>query len=197
MKTGSLLLICCAVLATARANAQSTETIISYDAAAADGDHNTIAYSGRPKLSVSDFKGTPDNGNTAVAITNSGFMFKAGFRRSNGQSTMQVKVYAAFDKRLSWMKEKGKNDYILLHEQHHFDISYIGARWFIKKVKKLSFTQDNYQDRLKKAYEDAVKAMEALQEEYDSETNNGIDTGKQESWNKKIDQLLASLDESD
>jgi len=173
-------------------HAQKIETSITYLTTIPDPGNN-IVYDQQRKLTIEDFKGRPEDNSAAVAITNSGFMFKAGYRSSNGKATLAISVYCSFDKQLSWMKEKAKNDYILTHEQHHFDISYISTLLFMKKLKQIKFNEDGYMEQLKAAYKEAVKNMEALQNKYDTETNNGILKDKQADWNKKIDQQLASL----
>ena len=81
------------------------------------------------------------------------------------------------------MKDKGKNEYILAHEQHHFDISYISTLMFIKKLQKTKFTDENYSSDLQSIYNKAIEDMEELQNKYDTETKNGI----------LIDEQLASL----
>jgi hypothetical protein len=175
------------------AAAQKIETSITYLTAIPGADDNTIVYDQHRKLNIEDFKGRPDNDNVAVAITTSGFTFKAGYRNANGKATLLVSVYCSFDKSSSWMKDKAKNDYILLHEQQHFNISYISTMLFIKKLKKLKFNQDGYMNQLREAYNEAIKNMEDLQHQYDGDTNNGILKDKQAAWNKKIDEQLASL----
>lgn len=154
---------------------------------------NTIIYNPQQKLTIDDFKGPPEENSGAVAITSSGFMFKAGYH-SKGEkaAALSIAVYCSFDKQQSWMKGRGKNAYILAHEQHHFDISYLNTLFFIKKVKQARFTQDEHMQQLKDIYREAVEKMEAMQHQYDDETNNGINTTKQEEWNKKIDALIAA-----
>jgi len=183
-----LTIFCCVSV-----NAQKVELDIKYLTVAPGADDNTIVYNQHRKLGIADFKASPDEGSGAAAITSSGFMFKAGYRSFQGKATLIISVYCSFDKATSWMKEKAKNNYILSHEQHHFDISYISTLLFIKKIKKTSFKQDNYMAQLKEVYNQAVEDMENLQHRYDTDTNNGILKDKQAEWNKKIDDQLASL----
>lgn len=172
-------------------SAQNIKTSISWltdipDAATA------IIYNPSQKLSIEDFQGAPEENSGAVAITSSGFMFKAGYRNKNGNAVLSIAVYCSFNKEESWMKERGKNAYILAHEQHHFDISYLSTLQFIKKVKQAKFDNDNYMQQLKDIYNETVQSMEAMQHQYDEETNNGINKGKQEEWNKKIEGQIAA-----
>ncbi len=175
------------------ASAQSIQPNISFSKDIADGGNRYIAQHPGQQLTIGDFTGNPDYGRDAVAITSSGFLFRAGFRSKAGVSTLSIIVECSFDKQLSWMKAAGKNAYILEHEQHHFDISYIGALLFIKKLKQVNFTAGEYKQQLQLVYDNAINDMEQLQIKYDDETNNGLLKDKQEAWNKRIAGQLASL----
>jgi hypothetical protein len=118
-------------------------------------------------------------------------MFKAGYHFENGKATLSISVYCCFTKSESWMKERGKTAYILSHEQHHFDISYISTLLFIKKLQQTSFGQNDYLEQLKTIHTAAVQQMRELQRRYDEETNNGINTAKQEEWNNTIEKKLS------
>ncbi len=170
--------------------AQKVETAITWITNIPDASNNII-YNPKQKLTIADFRGTPDNSTDAVAITASGFMFTAGYHSKNGNATLSIGVYCSFSKNESWMKEKGKNEYILAHEQHHFDISYLSTLSFLQKIKKINFSQDKYMDQLKEAYKKTVEEMETLQNKYDKETGNGINKEKQEEWNRKIEEQLS------
>lgn len=171
--------------------AQKIDTDILYNAASAD--NNIICYTPNNKLAINDFKGMPDENSVAVAITSSGISFKAGFIKSGLKATLKMTVSCNFDKNLSWMKEHGKNEYILRHEQHHFDITYLSALAFIKKLKEANFTIGNYQGKLKTLYTTTMQEMEQRQHQYDDETQNGQLKEKQMAWNKKIDERLVEV----
>ena len=91
------------------------------------------------------------------------------------------------------MKERGKTAYILAHEQRHFDISYLSTLLFIKKVRQTNFQQPDFMAQLRNIYKEIVQQMSERQQQYDSETNNGINTTKQEEWNKRIEKDIAGL----
>jgi len=176
-------------------SAQNIKTNITWLTNIPDAS-NTIIYNPDQKLAIGDFKGTPDENSGAVAITSSGFMFKAGYHSMSGDATLGIALYCSFNKKESWMKARGKNAYILAHEQHHFDITYLSTLQFIKKVKQTKFDNEDYMQQLKDIYNEVVKSMEAMQQQYDEETNNGINTAKQEEWNKKIDEKIAAAAKS-
>jgi hypothetical protein len=173
------------------AGAQKIETSITWLTNIPDAANN-ISYNPKQKLAIDDFKGSTDVLTDAVAITASGFMFTAGYHSKGEKATLSIAVYCSFNKKESWMKEKGKTPYILLHEQHHFDISYLNTLLFIKKIKQTKFKQDEYKEQLKEVYQEVIDKMETMQHKYDTETQNGINTEKQGEWNKKIEELLAA-----
>lgn len=47
--------------------------------------------------------------------------------------------------------------------------------------------------QLRNIYKEIVQQMSERQQQYDSETNNGINTTKQEEWNKRIERNIAGL----
>ena len=152
-----------------------------------------IFYNPGELLTIAAFAGDTDINSSAVAITSSGFAFKAGFKNAGGKATLIIKVYCSLDKQMSWMKPAGKNEYILQHEQQHFNISYLGAMEFIQQLKAATFTIDNYNKLIEKLYNQSSKNMEDLQQAYDSETHNGIIKDMQQYWNEKINKGLSLI----
>ena len=87
-----------------------------------------------------------------------------------------------------------KTDYILTHEQGHFDIAEIFARKLNKLMKEYNFDWNTYRQDLKKIYQDVLDEKEDMQNKYDEETNHSINKEKQEEWLKKISGKLKELD---
>jgi hypothetical protein len=154
---------------------------------------DTIYYSNERELKWSDFRGRPDNKSIAVAITASGFGFTFGIKSTNKAAVIDITVFCFFNKSNSWVKQGMQNDYALLHEQHHFDISYISACLFIKRLRKAKFTMDNYAELVEKINSESNEAMEKMQNDYDGDTANGRLKNVQAAWNKKIDEQLAAV----
>ena len=172
-------------------HAQALLANITYTTAVKNASSNLIFYTSKQKLSIDDFESTPNAGMNAVAITSSGFAFNAGFHSSaNTATALNIQVYCSFDKNRSWMKEAGKNNYILGHEQLHFDITYLTTLLFIKKLKQTKFTASNYSKLIEKIYNDAATELEAMQIRYDNETMIGRLKDKQLEWSEKISGAL-------
>ena len=64
-----------------------------------------------------------------------------------------------------------KTDYILSHEQGHFDITEIFARQLNKRMSEYIFNKNTYQQDLQKIYNDIQREKETLQNQYDNETD--------------------------
>jgi hypothetical protein len=102
-------------------------------------------------------------------------------------------VYTFFTKHDSWKKPDVNSAYHLLHEQHHFDITRIGAQNFLTMVQKAHFTKDNYTELLSSLFDEAHEQTTAMQKQYDNETNHSINELKQVEWNDKISSQMQRL----
>lgn len=152
-----------------------------------------IYYNPVNKLSWPDFKGKvpADNSNTRVAaITMSGFGFSASLSSSGGKGELNIKVYCFFNKNRSWVRPGKTTAYILNHEQHHFDISYIAACIFIDKLQSAVITTKDYNNLLTRIYDECIETMNKMQDDYDGQTRNGQEVTVQEKWNKFIDDKM-------
>lgn len=158
----------------------------------APASSDSIYYSPNRKLTWADFLGQPVANSAAAAITNSGFGFGMGTYTKAGKTNVNITISCNFNKSRSWVKSAYANEYVLNHEQHHFDLSWYCTLQFYKKLKAASFTSSNFRDQVGKIYTESYTLMRQLQDAYDSETSNGILKDKQALWNKKIDSLIAT-----
>jgi hypothetical protein len=160
-----------------------------------DGSHNPslIFYDDTYKLKWDDFKAPPCSDCIEAALTNAGSGFNFAFSSNETKTTLIIQVFCDFDKSQSWVKPIGRNDYILKHEQDHFDISYICTMHFVEKLQEANITASNYNDVVNKLYQQSIKEMKDMQDQYDTETNHSLIKDKQEQWNAKIEAELAAL----
>lgn len=154
---------------------------------------DTIYYNSNRKLSWPDFKGKSDRGSWAAAITQSGFGYQLAMTTYGSRTIINLSVYCYFNKNKSWVKKGADNEYALLHEQHHFDITYINTCLFIQKLKQANFTRANCNTLSAKIHDECFDALNKMQDEYDGETSNGRRKDVQAYWNKKIDEQLSNL----
>ena len=154
---------------------------------AQEGQDDLIQWNQRAKLTWADYQGKADPDAGAAASTATFLGVEYNFR--NG--SLGYTITCSFSRSKSWGLHK--NDYILAHEQGHFDIAEIFARQLHKKLKAYIFDKTNYQADLRKIYEDITAAKEAMQNKYDQETNHSINKERQAEWQEKIRKELQSL----
>ena len=154
---------------------------------------NIIYYNAAKPLIWKDFQGTPVESSRASAITASGFGYKADVKNKGSQGQLNIGVYCFFNKNTSWVKAGKSTDYILSHEQNHFNISFIAANHFIEKLKNADFNVTNYNVLLGRFYKESCDYMNRMQDDYDGQTKNGQLKDVQGKWNEFISQKVSVL----
>ncbi len=182
-----------ALFTTISGTAQNLEVVINYVSTDPTVTKPVIFYTTGTKLTWDDFKGKADKTIDAAAITNAGIGFKMAFHSKDNLATLIINVDCSFSKNDSWVKRGMKTAYILIHEQHHFDIAYIFAMKFVHDLKVAKYTMNNYSKIIEKIYYSNQTALLALQNQYDGETKHSQITAMQEVWNKKIDSEIDAI----
>jgi len=152
-------------------------------------EKDLIRWKERHKLTWADYQGKPDEQADAAASTATYLGVEYNFR----DGKLGYIITCSFSKSKSWGLHK--NDYILQHEQGHFDIAEICARLLHKRLKTYVLDKRDYQSDLRKIYEDITATKESMQNKYDQETNHSINKDKQAEWLEKIRQELKNLED--
>lgn len=174
--------------------AQAVSVKVNY-VPVAKKDTTQIGYIPGKKLQWSDYKIIIlKDSSTISAITSSGFGYSVRMHSSEGITSFVFDVYCFFSKPTSWVKKGRTTDYVLNHEQKHFDISYINTLLFIKRLRQGTFTLENYRKELERNYKEAMNDMSAMQAAYDGETKNSIVKDKQAEWNNTISALVSKTE---
>lgn len=147
-------------------------------------EDNMIEWSSSRKLTWSDFQGKPDPTSTNAALTNSSI--KAEFGYDNKKLTHSIQC--RFNKNLSWGRIR--NEYILNHEQGHFDLSEGYARILHRDLETYAFNSKTVGDDINKIYQNVMKQHVQAQQQYDLESNHSLDTAAQRKWDHRIFSLL-------
>jgi len=151
--------------------------------------NSLIEWKEGSRLTWDDFKQKPDPGSTNAALTGSSIKFN--FRYSD--NNLEYHVQCLFDKNSSWGRVK--TDYILSHEQGHFDITEIYARKLNKALKEYVIKNpDNLSKDLNRIYQNEMKELNEFQNKYDKETNFSINKNEQSEWLVKISSELKELE---
>ena len=147
---------------------------------------NLIYWNDSVKLSWTDFKAHPLKNDISAAMTNSSISFEIS---AKGDSAI-ITIYNIFNKQKSWVKKSGKTDYVLNHEQKHFDISEIYARKLRKTILEQTFTYSTIQKTGSKIVEVNYKEASEFQDLYDKETKHSTNVEQQTIWNTIIEEKL-------
>ena len=153
------------------------------------GEDNLIDWSVSRKLAWPDFKARPDPQSPDAALTSSTINVEFGYDKIG----LKHSITCRFNKLKSWVKVR--NEYILNHEQGHFDLAEAFARKLHKELKEYIFKKETVSDDLNKIYTRVMKQHVGAQEQYDLQTNHSLDSGKQSVWDGKIKTMLKELDD--
>jgi len=151
-------------------------------------DDSSIPWSAERRLTWSDFKSAPDENTSNAALTSSKITFKYSY---DGDKGFTYAIGCLFEKNSSWGRVK--TDYILAHEQGHFDIAEIYARKLNKMVKAYKFNAAKAQKELPALYQKIMDELAAAQNTYDKDTDFSRDKEEQAAWSEKINRDLFKL----
>lgn len=140
------------------------------------------------KLTWKDFQGKAPSGTPYEALTYSAIDFKM----EGEGSLLKVDINTVFDPHQSWKKDR-INDYLLNHEQLHFDITEYHSRLLREKIQSLKFKSfDSIGSDIEKVFKKISIAADRMQEKYDHETDHSKVKEEQLKWDKKVAELLES-----
>lgn len=133
-------------------------------------------------------KNNPD----VAAYTNCGWEYSV-VKSTNPKSPVKIEIKTIFNEDKSWKDAKKINDYILLHEQKHFDIVELFVRKFRKIVSEKVRTSGDYNKLFKAVYNEISNDYKNFQISYDKETRHGMNKEKQAEYNALISEELENL----
>jgi predicted secreted Zn-dependent protease len=87
-----------------------------------------------------------------------------------------------------------KTDYILAHEQGHFDITEIYSRRLHQALLEYNFNRKTYQLDINRIYEKIVREKETLQDLYDKQSDHSRNKKTQTAWLEIIEALLVETE---
>jgi hypothetical protein len=143
-----------------------------------------IPWITRRMLNWEDFQSAPKRNTEAVASTSTSLGLS--YQVSRGQ--LSYEVTCNFSKLKSWGLVK--TDYILSHEQGHFDITELFARKLHESLSKYQFNKRTYKEDINRIYQSVVNAKEEMQNAYDGETDHSRKRRIQREWEEAIEKML-------
>ena len=151
---------------------------------------DTLIWAGDQPLTKEDFQSKRSMyGREIPAYTNSAIYLYQ--KEDNGQLNFYVE--AIFLKSKSYMAKESV--YILKHEQIHFDITELYARKLRQQISLKDFTKvRNVVSEMERLYKKIASEWQKEENKYDSETQHGINSVRQNIWNEHIAAQLKELE---
>ena len=155
-------------------------------------------FRGTPGILPPDFKRSYEIAAFTLTWNESQWRFEKTSSVSCQYKITQMNVPAYFLPYESWVKPEHKSDYLLEHEQGHFDIAEIYDRQFRVLQNQVfpcpggTFDVSKINAELDQKWTDNIKQMNDLNKQYDQETDGSQDKTKQAQWNAKLQSLLAT-----
>lgn len=143
-------------------------------------------------LSWEDFKATPDTSNSYSANTNSGISYNWNYSTASGQPILEHEVHTNFYPGKSWVKEIQDKEYLLAHEQLHYDISELHARKLRQALQHYEPGR-NIRQELKRIYKTIESQRVAMQNEFDQETSHSENKAAEMRWRSFVKKELEKL----
>jgi len=144
-----------------------------------------IKWRNNLNLNWTDFKGIRPFGDPHAA--GSYLWFDRDYKEILDSIEIQLTTFIIPDS--SWINPTKISNRVLMHERRHFDLGEVSNRKFRKYLKDWngkSWEDFNVYFSLGNFNQEA----QAIQSQYDSETNHSLNILQQEEWNYKIDSLL-------
>jgi len=141
---------------------------------------------GERLLEWKDFNGTADENSNHAAYTYWGIRYGfSGVDFPGGKVSFKgLEITLSFESDKSWVKEGKASDYLLKHEQGHFDIGRLCQLEIMATIKTTNFDEKDFKLQMKEIFKNARQKYHDLGIKYDEETKHSINKEKQEEWNK-------------
>ena len=152
-------------------------------------EEEKIPWSATERLTWTDFRGAPNSSGEYVASTNSGISFGFSYSERNGVGKVDITIVSNFYPDLSWYRPDTVSEYILAHEQTHFDITEIHARKLRKRLSTLPHNRE-YKDKASTIYNAIEAERRAMQRKYDGETDHSNAKEMEYKWREFVKQQL-------
>jgi hypothetical protein len=158
-----------------------------------DTRDDTVFYSPARPLTWADFQAPLPVKTRYAAQVFPTIAYEGRGRLVAGELVISLIIKTYNFKSSSWATTSARNQYTLNHEQRHFDVARIAAEGFKRRIRPDSLTIEDYNSQIQYQFIEAFRDMGTLQEQYDGETNHGLNRDAQERWNQRIDTDLRRL----
>lgn len=146
-----------------------------------------VQWTPERKLRWADFSGTAPARPPYSAYT---YVMNAYDVNTTSDSVF-VNVTCRFQNNKSWRLNRDTSEYLLNHEQGHFDLCEVHARKFRMYVFKWNHKED-LSAYLSSNFQVVNNALIQMHKTYDKETDHSRNKAQQQRWDKKIQAMLRS-----
>jgi hypothetical protein len=155
---------------------------------------NIFLWDENRKLESADFKKNPSSSlDSLTGLSYTGLSVLKQEDVSGYIDSSTIGIYAWFNQDSSWIIYKN-DSLVLLHEQIHFDITEVYSRKMRKEIVSMYNTHSKIiYSQLDSFYNLYFDSCAWVQDEFDTQTNHGINALKQAQWRIKISQNLQNL----
>ncbi|WP_224997161.1 hypothetical protein [Cesiribacter sp. SM1] len=153
---------------------------------------DTVFYDPARPLRWDDFVGKPVGSRYAAQVFPS-FGYGGPSAVVDGYIHLNLNMKVFVLKENSWVRAGANNDYALNHEQRHFDIVKLVVERFKNRITSKQLPVVDYGGIIAYEYIESFREMNRLQDQYDSETQHGLNNSAQERWNARIEKELREM----
>lgn len=150
---------------------------------------DTIVWQADSLLKKEDFKARSKGSNGPLGFTDAAIFMYPG--ENSGQLIFYVE--ALFFKSKSYIVKY--SEYVLKHEQIHFDIAELYARKLRQKIADTDFKKvKDVRGEITRFFRQTFADFKKEEEKYDKDTQHGLNPAKQQLWNDDIQNRIKELD---
>lgn len=150
---------------------------------------DTIVWQADSLLKKEDFKARYKGSNGPLGFTDAAIFIYPG--ENSGQLIFYVE--ALFFKSKSYIVKY--SEYVLKHEQIHFDIAELYARKLRQKIADTDFKKvKDVHGEITRFFRQTFADFKKEEEKYDKDTQHGLNPAKQQLWNDDIQNRIKELD---
>ncbi len=151
-----------------------------------------LKWSSERTLTWEDFAGPVESEKGYSAFTYWRIDYSYSWTSKGDVVDADFEIAALFETKRSWSLEEKQEDWLLKHEQGHFDIAELLARRMREKVSQVKFST-SIDDEANSLFQTTLNDCEKMQVLYDEETNHGMNTSEQLRWQDWIADELEKL----
>lgn len=152
-------------------------------------DSDIIIWSDTTKLTWNAFSNTPIKSSVRSAASATTIDFHLDYNSDSAVFT----IHAIFNLSESWVKDENMSENLLGHEQLHFDIVELFARYLRAEILDCKFKAKNVKKKAEIILNNIHAQVVEYQALYDEETKHSLLKDAQEEWEQQVADELEQL----